>query len=87
MDNLQHLPPARQGMYDPAREHDACGLGFIAHIKGKKSHAIISQGLEILKNLTHRGATGYDPLLRDGGGILIQTPRRVSSPCVRQARR
>ncbi len=74
MDNLQHLPPARQGMYDPSREHDACGLGFIAHIKGKKSHAVISQGLEILKNLTHRGATGYDPLLGDGAGILIQMP-------------
>ena len=74
MDNMQHLPPVRQGMYDPAREHDACGLGFIAHIKGKKSHAVISQGLEILKNLTHRGATGYDPLLGDGAGILIQMP-------------
>jgi glutamate synthase domain-containing protein 2/glutamate synthase domain-containing protein 1/glutamate synthase domain-containing protein 3 len=61
-------------MYDPAREHDACGLGFIAHIKGRKSHAVISQGLEILKNLTHRGATGYDPLLGDGAGILIQMP-------------
>jgi glutamate synthase domain-containing protein 2/glutamate synthase domain-containing protein 1/glutamate synthase domain-containing protein 3 len=61
-------------MYDPSREHDACGLGFIAHIKGKKSHAIIAQGLEILKNLTHRGATGYDPLLGDGAGILIQLP-------------
>ena len=74
MDNLQHLPPARQGMYDPALEHDACGLGFIANIKGKKSHAVISQGLEILKNLTHRGATGHDPLLGDGAGILIQMP-------------
>jgi glutamate synthase domain-containing protein 2/glutamate synthase domain-containing protein 1/glutamate synthase domain-containing protein 3 len=61
-------------LYDPANEHDACGLGFIAHIKGKKSHAIIAQGLEILKNLTHRGATGYDPLLGDGAGILIQLP-------------
>jgi len=78
VDNLQHLPnflpPVAQGLYDPTHEHDACGLGFIAHIKGKKSHAIISQGLEILKNLTHRGATGYDPLLGDGAGILIQLP-------------
>ncbi|MEP7083951.1 MAG: glutamate synthase subunit alpha, partial [Betaproteobacteria bacterium] len=71
---MQHLPPLRQGMYDPAHEHDACGLGFIAHIKGKKSHAVISQGLEILENLKHRGATGYDPLLGDGAGILIQMP-------------
>ncbi|MBK6805342.1 MAG: glutamate synthase subunit alpha [Betaproteobacteria bacterium] len=67
-------PPARQGMYDPAHEHDACGLGFIAHIKGKKSHAIISQGLRILENLSHRGATGADPLQGDGAGILIQLP-------------
>ncbi len=70
----QHLPPLRQGLYDPANEHDACGLGFIAHIKGTKSHAIITQGLQILKNLTHRGATGADPLQGDGAGILIQMP-------------
>jgi glutamate synthase domain-containing protein 2/glutamate synthase domain-containing protein 1/glutamate synthase domain-containing protein 3 len=61
-------------LYDPANEHDACGLGFIAHIKGGKSHAIIGQGLQILKNLTHRGATGADPLQGDGAGILIQLP-------------
>ncbi len=79
-DNVDHpvrspyLPPLRQGLYDPANEHDACGLGFIAHIKGTKSHAIISQGLQILKNLTHRGATGADPLQGDGAGILIQLP-------------
>ncbi len=78
-------PPAKQGLYDPRHEHDACGLGFIAHIKGKKSHAIITQALQILKNLTHRGATGADPLQGDGAGILIQLPdaflRRV---CGRQ---
>ncbi|CAG0964030.1 glutamate synthase (NADPH/NADH) large chain [Burkholderiales bacterium] len=68
------MPPARQGMYDPAHEHDACGLGFIAHIKGRKSHAIIVQGLKILENLSHRGATGADPLQGDGAGILIQLP-------------
>jgi glutamate synthase domain-containing protein 1 len=67
-------PPARQGLYDPAHERDACGLGFIAHIKGHKSHAIVTQGLSILKNLTHRGATGADPLQGDGAGILIQIP-------------
>src|SRR6202011_1211610 len=60
------LPPARQGLYDPTNEHDACGLGFIAHIKGEKNHAIVTQGLQILKNLTHRGATGADPLQGDG---------------------
>ncbi len=67
-------PPARQGLYDPAREHDACGLGFIAHIKGRKSHAVIQHGLSILENLTHRGATGADPLQGDGAGLLIQLP-------------
>ncbi len=66
--------PQKQGLYDPANEHDACGVGFIAHIKGKKSHDIISQGLEILKNLDHRGAVGADPLQGDGAGILIQIP-------------
>jgi glutamate synthase (NADPH/NADH) large chain len=67
------LPP-KQGLYDPQNEHDACGVGFIVHIKGHKNHEIIKQGLEILKNLTHRGAVGADPLAGDGAGILIQTP-------------
>ncbi|MDP1537736.1 MAG: glutamate synthase-related protein [Burkholderiales bacterium] len=66
--------PEQQGLYDPVREHDACGVGFVAHIKNQKSHAIVGQGLQILKNLEHRGATGYDPLLGDGAGILIQIP-------------
>ncbi len=66
--------PARQGLYDPANEHDACGVGFVAHIKGAKSHAMVEQGLLILKNLTHRGAVGADPLAGDGAGILIQLP-------------
>ena len=66
--------PQPQGLYDPAHEHDACGVGFVAHIKNRKSHAIVQQGLKILENLTHRGATGYDPLLGDGAGILIQLP-------------
>jgi glutamate synthase (NADPH/NADH) large chain len=64
----------REGLYDPAHEHDACGVGFIAHIKNRKSHAIVAQGLQILRNLEHRGATGYDPLLGDGAGILTQIP-------------
>jgi glutamate synthase (NADPH/NADH) large chain len=66
--------PAPQGLYDPRNEHDACGVGFVAHIKGAKSHAIVSQALEILQNLDHRGAVGADPLLGDGAGILIQLP-------------
>ncbi|MFM2256634.1 MAG: glutamate synthase large subunit, partial [Pseudomonadota bacterium] len=67
------FPPA-QGLYDPRNEHDACGVGFIANIKGSKSHATIERGLEILVNLDHRGAVGADPLLGDGAGILIQIP-------------
>src|SRR6476659_3579901 len=67
-------PPPAQGLYDPANERDACGLGFIAHIKGRKTHEIIAQGLKILENLTHRGATGADPLQGDGAGILVQLP-------------
>ncbi|MFZ4536671.1 glutamate synthase-related protein [Propionivibrio sp.] len=66
--------PERQGLYDPANEHDACGVGFVAHIKGRKSHSIVQQGLQILKNLDHRGAVGADPLMGDGAGILIQIP-------------
>ncbi len=66
--------PAPQGLYDPRNEHDACGVGFVAHIKGAKSHAIVGQALEILANLDHRGAVGADPLLGDGAGILLQIP-------------
>jgi glutamate synthase (NADPH/NADH) large chain len=66
--------PQPQGLYDGDHEHDACGVGFIAHIKGKKSHDIIDQGLTILRNLTHRGAVGADPKASDGAGILIQIP-------------
>jgi len=67
------LPP-RQGLYDPANEHDACGVGFVANVKGHKSHDIVRQGLRILENLTHRGAVGADPLAGDGAGILMQIP-------------
>ena len=63
-----------QGLYDPSNEHDACGVGFVAHIKGNKSHSIVEQGLLILKNLDHRGAVGADKLMGDGAGILIQIP-------------
>ncbi|MBU1426151.1 MAG: glutamate synthase subunit alpha [Gammaproteobacteria bacterium] len=66
--------PQQQGLYDPRHEHDACGVGFVAHIKGQASHDRVSQGLQILENLTHRGAVGADPLAGDGAGILIQVP-------------
>ncbi len=70
---LPGLPKAR-GLYNPEREHDSCGIGFIANIKNKKSHGIVRQGIEILVNLDHRGAVGADPLAGDGAGILIQIP-------------
>jgi glutamate synthase domain-containing protein 2/glutamate synthase domain-containing protein 1/glutamate synthase domain-containing protein 3 len=68
-----HLPP-KQGLYDPQFEHDSCGVGFVCNIKGKKSHEIVKQGLEVLRRLSHRGATGADPKTGDGAGILIQFP-------------
>ncbi len=64
----------QHGLYDPAHEHDACGVGFVAHIKGQKSHAVVQQGLQILANLDHRGAVGADELMGDGAGILLQLP-------------
>jgi glutamate synthase (NADPH/NADH) large chain len=66
--------PDKQGLYDPRNEHDACGVGFVANIKGRKSHEVVACGLEILINLDHRGAVGADPLVGDGAGILIQIP-------------
>ena len=66
--------PQAQGLYSPTNEHDACGVGFVAHIKGQRSHSIIEQGLKILENLDHRGAVGADKLMGDGAGILIQIP-------------
>jgi glutamate synthase (NADPH/NADH) large chain len=70
---LIDLPPP-QGLYDPRNEHDSCGVGFVANIKGKKSHEVVACGLEILVNLDHRGAVGADPLVGDGAGCLIQIP-------------
>jgi len=64
----------QHGLYSGHNEHDACGVGFVAHIKGHKSHAIVQQGLKILENLDHRGAVGADKLMGDGAGILIQLP-------------
>ena len=66
--------PSPAGLYHPGREHEACGLAFIANIKGQKSHQIVKDGLDILCNLTHRGAAGADPRTGDGAGILLQTP-------------
>src|SRR5262249_1795504 len=67
------LPPA-QGLYDPRHEHDACGIGFVASVKGHKSHDIIVKGIQVLINLTHRGAGGCDPETGGGAGVLLQIP-------------
>jgi glutamate synthase (NADPH/NADH) large chain len=68
--------PLHEGLYDPALDKDACGVGFIADIKGRKSHLIVQDGLRILCNLEHRGATGADPRMGDGAGILVQIPHK-----------
>src|SRR5512147_129581 len=64
----------RQGLYEPSTEHDACGTGFVAHIKGERSRDIVDQGLEVLRRLSHRAACGADPETGDGAGILMQLP-------------
>jgi glutamate synthase (NADPH/NADH) large chain len=66
--------PSKQGLYDPAYEKDACGVGFVANIKGEKTHDIVKKGIQVLVNLTHRGAVGSDPKTGDGAGMLVQIP-------------
>ncbi|MGE5647908.1 MAG: glutamate synthase large subunit [Acidobacteriota bacterium] len=73
-ESLSRGLPAPQGLYDPACERDACGIGFVVNIKGEKSHDIILKGIQVLLNLTHRGACGCDPETGDGAGVLIQVP-------------
>src|SRR5438270_7848705 len=68
------FPPSAQGLYDPRDEHDACGVGFVVDIKGRKSHGIVRKAMEVLINLEHRGACGCEANTGDGAGILIQTP-------------
>ena len=67
-------PPEKQGLYDPRHEHDACGMGFVVNLDGHKTHEIVQKGIQILINLTHRGACGCDPETGDGAGVLIQIP-------------
>ena len=71
------VPVAKQGLYDPANEHDACGVGFVAHLKGDASHSVVRKGIEVLVNLEHRGACGCDPETGDGAGVLIQIPDQL----------
>lgn len=72
---MKTVRPLEQGLYRHEFEHGSCGIGFVAHIKGKKSHSIISKGLDILKSMTHRGAEGADSKSGDGAGVMIQVPR------------
>ncbi len=69
-----HYPPEEQGLYHPSHEHDACGMGFVVNLDGRKTHEIVQKGIQILINLTHRGACGCDPDTGDGAGVLIQIP-------------
>src|SRR5258708_7406634 len=71
--------PPKQGLYDPQFEHDACGLGFVVHMKGAKSHQLVSDALKILANLDHRGACGCEANTGDGAGILLQVPHEFFS--------
>jgi glutamate synthase (ferredoxin) len=67
-------PPPAQGLYDPRCEHDACGVGFVVDIKGRRSHTIVRQALRVLMNLLHRGACGCEANTGDGAGVLLQVP-------------
>src|SRR4029077_14063459 len=69
-----HYPPVEQGLYHPSHEHDACGMGFVVNLDGRKTHEIVQKGIQVLINLTHRGACGCDPETGDGAGVLIQIP-------------
>ncbi|MGH8019584.1 MAG: glutamate synthase large subunit, partial [Opitutaceae bacterium] len=83
--SLNDLPP-KQGLYDPWFEHDACGVGFVVHMKGRKSHSIIEQAIQILRNLDHRGAAGAEANTGDGAGILIQVPHAFCLHVGKEAR-
>ncbi|MCH7706338.1 MAG: hypothetical protein IIB33_04755, partial [Chloroflexi bacterium] len=74
-----------RGLYRPEFEHDACGVGIVADVLGRRSHRIIEMGLEVLDNLAHRGAAGSDPETGDGAGILVQTPHAFFSGSVADA--
>ena len=69
-------PPAKQGLYDPFFEHDACGVGFVADMHGRKTHQTLLNGLQVLTNLDHRGAAGSEPNTGDGAGVLLQMPHK-----------
>jgi glutamate synthase (ferredoxin) len=78
--------PLKQGLYDPRFEHEACGVGFVVNIKGKKSHAIVQQALQVLRNLQHRGACGCEPNTGDGAGVLVQVPHAFLEQACREVK-
>src|ERR671938_452959 len=78
--------PKKHGLYDPANEKDSCGVGFIAHIKGVRSHSIVRDATEALENMDHRGACGCEANTGDGAGILIQTPHDFLKLVSREAK-
>ena len=75
---MTHIPgyPKKQGLYDPAYESDACGIGFVVNIKGRKSHKLLHQAMEVLEHIEHRGACGCEVNTGDGAGILLQLPHK-----------
>jgi glutamate synthase (ferredoxin) len=84
--NRRVRAPEAQGLYDPRFEHDACGVGFVVDIKGRRSHRILEQALQVLKNLDHRGACGAETNTGDGAGVLIQMPHAFNEEVSRKAR-
>ena len=78
--------PKKQGLYDPWFEHDACGVGFVVDMKGRKSHEVLRQGIQVLENLDHRGAAGSEPNTGDGAGVLLQIPHGFFLEPVKKAR-
>ena len=85
MENRNLFPsfPPKQGLYDPAQEHDSCGVGFVAHIKGEPSHQILLDAEEILRNMDHRGACGCEANTGDGAGILTALPHKFLQKVVK----
>ena len=77
--------PKAFGLFDPVREHDACGVGFIVDLKNRPQHSIVQRGLALLENLEHRGAVGADPLMGDGAGIMVQIPHAFFSAEAKRA--
>jgi glutamate synthase (NADPH/NADH) large chain len=81
-----HMRPGKQGLYDPQFEHDACGVGFVVDIKGRKSHKIVQHAIQVLRNLDHRGASGSEINTGDGAGVLLQMPHAFFKEVARKAR-